>query len=82
MNIPAFQAAARAAGNSIPANPQPAQPRQQPAAPPSSASPSSAPNVQGDPAQRAPETRPVLDLSDTALTRRDIPRGSVLDIIA
>ena len=29
-----------------------------------------------------PDTRPVLDLSDTALTRRDIPRGSIVDIVA
>lgn len=79
MNIPAFQAAARAAGNTTPANPQTAHPRQQ------SAPPASAPNMSSIPreaARQSPEARPVLDLSDTALTRRDIPRGSVIDIIA
>jgi len=76
MNIPAFQAAARAAGNTTPANPQTAQPRQQ------SAPAAAAPNIPRDAARQAPESRPVLDLSDTALTRRDIPRGSFIDIVA
>jgi len=32
--------------------------------------------------QRPQDARPVLDMSDTALTKRDIPRGSIIDIIA
>jgi hypothetical protein len=76
MNIPAFQSAARAAGNAVGTNPQSAQPRQQ-AAPPAPAS-----NIPRDAARQPPEARPVLDLSDTALTRRDIPRGSIVDIVA
>lgn len=32
--------------------------------------------------QRPQDARPVLDMSDATLTRRDIPRGSILDIIA
>lgn len=76
MNIPAFQSAARAAGNAAGANPHAAQPRQQ-AAPPAPAS-----NLPPDAARQPPEARPVLDLSDTALTRRDVPRGSFVDIIA
>ena len=51
----------------------------------------SATRVAGNPAGTNPQTaqpRPqsttpaVLDLSDTALTRRDIPRGSFIDIVA
>jgi hypothetical protein len=78
MNIPAFQSAARLAGNASGANPQAAQPRQHSTSP----SPAQAPNAPRDPAQQAPETRPILDLSDAALTRRDVPRGSFIDIVA
>ena len=76
MNIPAFQNAARVAGNSTGPNPHAAQPRQQ------STPPAPAANIPREAAQQAPEARPVLDLSDTALTRRDIPRGSFVDIVA
>jgi len=44
--------------------------------------PAQASNVTRDPAEQAPGARPVLDLSDAALTRRDIPRGSFIDIVA
>ena len=80
MNIPAFQAAAqistRAAGNTVSVNPQATQPRQQamPLAP--------ATNIPRKAMQQSPESRPVLDISDTALTRRDGPRGSIVDIVA
>ena len=33
-------------------------------------------------APRQPQIRPELDLSDSALTRRDIPRGSLINIVA
>lgn len=77
MNIPAFQTAARLAGNATGTNPQATQPRPQSTTP----SPAQASNVSPAAAQGMPEIRPVLDLSDTALTRRDVPRGSFLDII-
>ena len=80
MNIPAFQAAAqnatRAAGNTVSANPQATQPRQQ-AMPPAPAA-----NIPREAMQQSPESRTVLDISDTALTRRDIPRESIIDIVA
>ena len=76
MNIPAFQSAARLAGNTTGTNPQAAQPR------PQSPTPGPASNVPRDAAQRMPQAQPVLDLSDSALTRRDVPRGSFIDIIA
>jgi len=78
MNIPAFQSAARIAGNATGTNPQAAQPRPQSPTP----SPAQASNVPNDVAQRTPAAQPVLDLSDSALTRRDIPRGSFIDIVA
>jgi hypothetical protein len=78
MNIPAFQSAARLAGSATGPNPQAAQPRPQSTTPASA----QASNVPREAAQRAPEAQPVLDLSDTTLTRRDVPRGSFVDIIA
>jgi len=44
--------------------------------------PAPAANIPREAMQRSPESRPVLDISDTALTRRDIPRGSIIDIVA
>jgi hypothetical protein len=78
MNIPAFQSDARLPGNSTESNPQSSQPH------PQSTTPASAQvsNVPREVAQRAPEAQPVLDLFDTTLTRRDVPRGSFVDIIA
>lgn len=78
MNIPAFQSAARLAGNTQGINPQAPQARPHSASP----APAQAPNIPREPAQQAPGARPVLDLSDAALTRRDIPRGSFIDIVA
>jgi|GEM_PF-1203376 hypothetical protein len=78
MNIPAFQSAARLAGNTPGINPQAPQARPHSASP----TPAQASNVTRDPAEQAPGARPVLDLSDAALTRRDIPRGSFIDIVA
>jgi hypothetical protein len=78
MNIPAFQYAARLAGNATGPNPQTSQPRPQSTTPASA----QASNVPREVAQRAPEAQPVLNLSDTTLTRRDVPRGSFVDIIA
>ena len=43
------------------------------------AQPASSP---ADIAQRAPRAQPVLDLSEPALTRRDLPRGSLVNIVA
>ena len=73
MNIPAFQAAAQAVGN---AATQPAQSRPQSTA----ATPS--PTLPREATERPPEARPVLEASEPALTRRDLPRGSLIDIIA
>jgi hypothetical protein len=78
VNIPAFQSAARLAGTTTGANPQTVQPRQQSAMP----SPSQASNISRDPAQQTTDARQVLDLSDGTLTRRDILRGSSIDIVA
>lgn len=78
MNIPAFQSAARMASNAAGTNPQAAQPRPQSTAP----APAQTSNIPREAAQQMPEARPVLDLSDAALTRRDVPRGSFIDIIA
>ena len=76
MNIPAFHAAARAVGNAAAQTPQPAQNRPQPAATmPSSSLPCEA-------AECAPEARPVIEASEPSLTRRDLPRGSLIDIVA
>ena len=33
-------------------------------------------------AERAPEARPVIEASEPSLTRRDLPRGSLIDIVA
>ncbi|MGB0630583.1 MAG: hypothetical protein ACPGRZ_07805 [Alphaproteobacteria bacterium] len=76
MNIPAFHAAARAVGNAAAQTPEPAQTRQQPAA----TTPS--PTLPREAVERPPEARPVIEASEPALTRRDLPRGSVIDIIA
>ena len=76
MNKPKYLSATRSAGSSIGANQPLTQPRQQ------SAPPASASNISREAAQKTPEARPILDLSDTALTRRDIPRGTLIDIIA
>jgi hypothetical protein len=76
MNIQEYLSNTRLEGSSIGANQPSPQPRQQ-AAPPASAS-----NISREAAQKTPEARPILDLSDTALTRRDIPRGTLIDIIA
>lgn len=73
MNIPAFQAAAQAMTNAVS---QPAQSRPQP----STVTPS--PTLPREAAERPPETRPVLEASEPTLTRRDVPRGSLVDIIA
>ena len=78
MNIPAFQSAARLAGDTTGPNPETSQPRPQSTTPASA----QASNVPREVAQRALEAQPVLDLSDTTLTRRDVPRGSFADIIA
>ena len=78
MNISAFQSDARLPGNSTDPNPETSQPRPQFTTPASA----QASNVPREVAQRAPDAQPVLDLSDTTLTRRDVPRGSFADIIA
>ena len=73
MNIPAFQAAAQAMTNAVT---QPAQSRPQA----STAAPTQ--TLTREAAERPPETRPVLEASEPSLTRRDLPRGSLIDIIA
>jgi len=78
VNIHASQSAARLAGTTTGANPQTVQPRQQSAMP----SPSQASNISRDPAQQTADAREVLELSDGTLTRRDILRGSFIDIVA
>jgi hypothetical protein len=47
---------------------------------PSASRPASPPNEARG--QHPAQARPVLDVSDTALIRRDIPRGSIIDIVA
>ena len=80
MNIPAYLSATRVAGNPAGTNPQTAQPRPQSTTPAQAPAQTSA--LPREAAQQTPAARPVLDLSDTALTRRDIPRGSFIDIVA
>jgi hypothetical protein len=79
MNIQAFTAAARAAANATGTNPQTVPPRQNPA---NQAQTAQTASVAREAAERPPEARPVIELSDSTLTRRDVPRGSLIDIIA
>ena len=55
--------------------PQPARPQNAAAHLQASARPAAAP-------QQAAPVRADLDLSDTALVRRDVPRGSLINIVA
>ena len=76
MNIPAFNAAARALGNAAAQTPQPAQTRHQ------STETAPSPTLPREAVERAPEARPVIEASEPALTRRDLLRGSLIDIVA
>lgn len=92
MNLPALNAYLQGRGVPAPAGQPPARsPSQAPSQAPSqhpsrtreataSATPTAA--QPQDTRHRPQDARPVLDLSDPALTRRDIPRGSIVDIVA